>query len=482
MNIEDSSAFPEDIIHSPKSHVAIQDIICSTLNLQQYINRYERYTRLRRLQFIMENCSNLRHEAYFMYLDECKRTCNVEAYISHVSRAVAILGPDATVDLDHSWIETTERKVSTKLQRLTNESTAARSSMINESIRLSYNDLGYHYYEIGNLLEAQRLFLRMRDYCNTYRHHADMAFSVISVIIDMGLFQTLPGYLSKASNSTDVLSVAKTKAVSGICQLNDKNYADASRHFFQVDKEIESHFSSVIVPEDIALYAVLCGLATLERKEFKALVESKSFKPFLDLVPDIKSLVSNFLRRDFKECLPYLMNMKNEWKLDIYLARHVDSLLEKIKERIIIDYLAPYNTLTLSRMASSLSMNLEEVEKQLFDLIVQNKIDALIDDESKTIKRKEKNSHDILVNSIQDASRNNVVSLQNGLLRLSIIKNKLSLVTSEGNEGIGRLDSHTKNSIETLVNLHPRSSEAGEPRVVTHDDMVESDDAEDRDD
>jgi COP9 signalosome complex subunit 1 len=465
--------------------ISTPTIECYTLKLRDYISRYEGQTKFKRLQNIVDKSINLRMEAYLLLMEESKRTVNTEAYLNYASWSPNILG--TAYDIDKHWVDNVDRKMTLKLEKLMSESNSARSSMMNESIRLSYLDLGYHYYDVGNLHEAQRLFSRMRDYCTTSRHYADMNFSILTVLVDLGILASIPSYLSKSSTwSYDPISSAKAKVMQGLFDLSEKNYKGSARSFLSVEKDLDSNFAKVIAPEDIAVYGVILGMASLERMEFKRLSESKSFRGFLELVPGLQTLVSKYIGRHFGECVPYIDAMIPEWKLDIYLANHVDAIVLKIKENFVVEYFAPYSALSLVKMSAALNIEQEALEMQIYRLIVANKINARIDDETKSIVQVTKNNLDKTLQHVKSLSDTHVMNLKDGLLRLSLIKEKMTLM-GEGTDrdaGVGKIDSFTKATLSNAVNFdhrHAMMTLEQEPRPLSIQNDDDMDDTEDND-
>ena len=47
---------------------------------------------------------------------------------------------------------------------------------------MGHNDLGDHYYNMGDLSNALKSYMRTRDYCTTPKHVVDMCLAVIRVI------------------------------------------------------------------------------------------------------------------------------------------------------------------------------------------------------------------------------------------------------------------------------------------------------------
>ena len=329
--------------------IIMDPVTTSTMNLNMYIDRYEGHTKLIRLLSIAEKCPNLQEEAYRMLLTELKRGSNTAMYVKIHSLVGSVLG----VEMDKNWIDATEKKETTKLERLEAELMAAKTTMVKESIRLSYNDIGDLHYDRGNLNEAMKSYLRARDYCTLPKHTFDMCVRVASVCFDLGQYRNVMNYVSKAEECDgDVLVRAKLNAAAALVMLIEGHYKGAARKFLEVDCELGGNYATIIAAEDVALYGTLCALASLDRTELrKTLYENGNFKSFLELTPDVRALSQNFMNGKYGECLVYLENIKGELMLDIHLAKHVGPLIVAISERLIVQYFTPYSSVCMHRMS-----------------------------------------------------------------------------------------------------------------------------------
>jgi 26S proteasome subunit RPN7 len=90
--------------------------------------------------------------------------------------------------------------------------------------------------------------------------------------------------------------------------LYSQDYAQCARTLLQVQPDTEgSLISPLVAAEDVAVYGALCAVATLNRRELKRQVlDNESFKAFLELVPAVRDLVSDFYNGRYKQCLAQL--------------------------------------------------------------------------------------------------------------------------------------------------------------------------------
>lgn len=87
---------------------------------------------------------------------------------------------------------------------------------------MGYRDLGDHFRATGDLSEAQKNYLRTRDYCTTSEHVVEMCVNIIEVSLELQQYSLVQGYVSKAEGLLDsynpaVASIAANKSAhSGI--------------------------------------------------------------------------------------------------------------------------------------------------------------------------------------------------------------------------------------------------------------------------
>lgn len=63
--------------------------------------------------------------------------------------------------------------------------------------------------------------------------------------------------------------------------------------------------------EDIALYGGICALASFKREELKEkVINNSSFKAFLELLPWLRELITDFYSSNYASCLQTLEQIK----------------------------------------------------------------------------------------------------------------------------------------------------------------------------
>jgi COP9 signalosome complex subunit 1 len=371
---------------SPASKFSYKDF-----DLEGYLNNYAGHTKIHRALFISERTKDLEVEALRIALKEIKNTQNTNLYKEVIDGAIEKHG--SLFVKDQAWIEAVEKKAQQQNDRLEQELNGYRTNLIKESIRMGHNDLGDFHYGRGDLNSALKCYVRTRDYCTTSKHIVTMCLNVIMVSVEMGNYAHVLNYVNKAEQlpelqdaGYDPVVLAKLKVCAGLAHLNSRKYKVAARRFLDTTFDLGHQFNEVLSPQDVAIFGGLCALAVFDRSELKSKVlDNASFKNFLELVPQVRELITDFYNSRYASCLNYLQQLRPELELDIYLHEHVESLYQKIRNKAIVQYFSPFISVDLNTMAQAFNTDVASLEKELSSLILENSIQARIDSHNKIL-------------------------------------------------------------------------------------------------
>jgi COP9 signalosome complex subunit 1 len=118
------------------------------------------------------------------------------------------------------------------------------------------------------------------------------------------------------------LRIAQTLAA-----LAARNYRQAARHGIDIPSSFATPtttttttgtaatsslpFADIIAPQDIAAITALCALATFDRNDLKKkVIDSPSFRTFLDLYTEVRDLLSDFYNSRYASCFKLLEKIK----------------------------------------------------------------------------------------------------------------------------------------------------------------------------
>lgn len=413
-------------------------------DLAAYAANYSGFSQYARLLFIAKKFPAQSAEAYGLLSSALKTGSNSKLYCDIFSNKATNFGPG--FEFDKSWVDETERKNHLLLERLELDFSAAKASIIKESIRVAYNDLGRHFSDVGNLQDALRAFTRTRDYTSMPRHTEDMVLSVCTVAIDLRRPHLLGNFLTKSveDGATSALVRDKLRALIAIQCLSQKDFAGACRRFASVESHIAGSFGTVLSGEDVALGAVVCGMAALERGELQALLlENPRFKPLLDSVPALRLLLGHFLAGKYAEVKAALSptgEVRRRVDMDLHMHPYAEQLFNTLHDKLVLQYFRPYNSVRMSRAVDDLfhesgsegerAAQEEELEAHVRRLIEGGSLQARLDAgcaEGSTLRRVWKDDRALTLQAACTAAADSSTKIQQSILRLSLLKHSFCL-------------------------------------------------------
>lgn len=379
----------------------------ANLDLETMAAQYKGMARLLRLLYVADHCPLLAVEALRIALSTVMTTFNTSLYLTihkklldaTASQTVREGSVPAVPPLDTQWIETTNKKAAIKLEKLDIDLKNYKSNSIKESIRRGHDDVGDHYLECGDLVNALKCYSRSRDYCTSAKHVVNMCLNVIKVSIYLHNWSHVISYVGKAENTPNLQEGGKEGAnqgimtqlhcTAGLADLATRKYKSAARYFLQANFDL-CDFAHIMSPNDVTKYGVLCAMASFDRSELQRLViGSSSFKLFLELEPQMRDILMNFYNSKYAACLKMLDEIKDSLLLDMYLAIHVKTLYELIRSRALCQYFSPYQSADMNKMAVAFNTTVVALENELMQLILDGQINARIDSQGKIVYAKE---------------------------------------------------------------------------------------------
>lgn len=264
---------------------------------------------------------------------------------------------------------------------------------------MGQEDLGTHFLAISNFDASSKAYQKMREYCTTPKHIAEMTTKLIYIAINSTQWilaysnaQKLRSLSLRPEDKARFDPVAQ--ACLGLASLGQTNYRGAASSFLHVDPTYSNvgvvaglDFSrAVLTANDIAVYGGLCALASMDRQELQtSVLDNAEFRNFLELEPHIRRAISFFCGGKYSQCLSTLEAYRNDYLLDLFLSKHVNRLYQMIRSKSIVQYFVPFSSVTLSALAAafprpgSANTTPELMEEELVDMIQRGLLNARID-------------------------------------------------------------------------------------------------------
>lgn len=144
----------------------------------------------------------------------------------------------------------------------------------------------------------------------------------------------------------------------------------------------------ILAPNDVALIGGLCALAAFDRDELKSKVidNQTGFKAYLELVPEVREMLSDFYHSRYASCFKFLDRLRNDVQLDLYLSPHAQQLLSDIRHKALVQYFTPYQSIDIANMAKAFNTTTAGMERELALLIMDGQIQARIDSSTKVLR------------------------------------------------------------------------------------------------
>lgn len=218
---------------------------------------------------------------------------------------------------------------------------------------MASEELGKHYHSIGDLQSALKNFNRMRDYCTTPAHIATVAFHVIAVNIEQKSWLGVQNQVSKIRNlqMKPEENQPRVAAAQGLHHMALGDYREAAGAFLGVETTLGDSYNEILSSNDVAVYGGLCALASMSRSELKShVLESTSFRSFLELEPHIRRAINSFCASKYSQCLEILELYRADYMLDIYLQDQLPTIYQRIRTKSIVQYFQPFSRVTLDSM------------------------------------------------------------------------------------------------------------------------------------
>jgi COP9 signalosome complex subunit 1 len=336
-------------------------------------------------------------------------------------------------------------------------------------------DLGTHYYTIGDLNNAVKAYSRMRDYCTTAAHIASTAFRIIAVAIEQRNWLAVQSQVHKIRNiqlksEEFARNQPKIQAAMGLQQMSTLDYHEAAISFIHTDPSLGDTYKDVLTSNDIAVYGGLCALASMSRAELQSKVlENSNFRNFLELEPHIRRAITFFCGSKYSQCLDILESYRADYLLDIYLQPLVEDIYKRVRTKSIVQYFQPFSKVTLASMekmfgtpatatgATDGTGPRQSFLDEIITLIEGGRLDARIDMENGVLEAVQHNQRAEAQQSALDMVDAFVREARMKLFRLQVINAGLEVKPPSKKKG-WTTETETWDDSDVLTADHPAQS------------------------
>jgi hypothetical protein len=315
----------------------------------------------------------------------CEEAANIA---EGIGLGAANLGFDLDTIAKHN--ETFKAKVEAKKIEIEK----AKKSQKKDIVRIEYFNLGELYYENGQMQKAAEAY--RISYCFSVNTE-----DLVKVSIKLGTVSiynqnyTFGLKFVKEAVFKDLESPQNTQTtnllntIQALLYIGNNNLHEAATCLWELPSWSSEELSVLSSENDLAFYAIISGLLTLQRKRFKEDYYSKpNFRILLENFSDMLDLGTTYINFDFDKYFKLLSQFHNNFRHDYYLTGQISMMMQKCKKKVLVTYITPYKTVDLTEMADSFGMSLEDTERACEELIETNEIKYKINKYNKSLSAK----------------------------------------------------------------------------------------------
>lgn len=120
-------------------------------------------------------------------------------------------------------------------------------------------------------------------------------------------------------------------------------------------------------------------MASFDRDQFKRMVlDNASLRPYLEHNPFLKDLILKYYSSKFLQALQIIETNMSRLLLDIHLSKHVNTIIDRIRDRMLELYFEPYKSVKFEKMASTFGLEVPALQSQIIRLIKRGTLKARI--------------------------------------------------------------------------------------------------------
>ena len=180
--------------------------------------------------------------------------------------------------------------------------------------------------------------------------------------------------------------------------------------------------------QDVAQYTALCGLATYTRDQLRSnLLNNIEYQKILDYVPEYKDIIDNYYNNNYINYITQLNKFIPILQLDMYIGTHVNRLITHIRDISLINYITPYNNISMNDICDVYQLSMDQLELILVRLIQSHKLSARIDSIHHVIYKYTSNQRVDTYNAVLSSGTRYINDVSEMLLRYDLLDQNISI-------------------------------------------------------
>jgi len=190
---------------------------------------------------------------------------------------------------------------------------------------------------------------------------------------------------------TDTLRCRIMRAISSLVNKNPRACANALLHLPQTCIDTpDERICDIATISDLVMYVVLCSLATMTREELRSnVIENANLREWLERsdCSAYKTLLNSFFNCKWSSAWHTLETVMKNARFDMFIERVSGALAENIRERLVLQYCKPYETISFEVMAKAFDVDKFFIERMILDLIDNGTLSARINGVDHTLTK-----------------------------------------------------------------------------------------------
>lgn len=405
--------------------------------------------------------------------------------------------------VDEAWVEATDERYRATHERLEGELASKRSSgAAKENVWEAYGRMGDWLALRGEMSQALKCYVRMRDYASGAARSLEVCCVVASAAVEVGSWANVANFAAKAEMieglSSDTVRWARLKVAGGLAHMEAGQYDLAARWFIDVlcssahelPAEADSARGGTCSWRDVALYGSACAVASFPRSDLRSrCADNVRFKKAVGLYhPDALAMVLATQACQYSRALELSAALREELRLDPIVRHRADLLYELVADRCIAQFCAPYAAVSLDAAAAKFVVfDPKDLEQRVVNLIYKGHIKAKIDSKHRAIVACEPDARRAAFDTILQKGEAYIRECHGLLLRMSCLENDFIVrppqPASNNASGAPAPSSRTQTVLDSRRNsgshrLRRRAQARGEDRFAfdDYDDDYDDDD------
>ncbi|OBA27655.1 26S proteasome regulatory subunit RPN7 [Hanseniaspora valbyensis NRRL Y-1626] len=327
---------------------------------------------------------------------------------------------DTNMPFDQTIYEQLVQKNSEKIKELKDEITKNEENDEGELEKAyCWVKLGEYYAQIGDVENSLTTFEKASSASISLGGKIDIMLTIVRIAL---FFNDQVKAQEKLNQADEMIEKGgdwerrnRFKTYKGIHLMAIRNFQEASE--LLVDSLTAFTSLEIASYEDIAVYASVCGILSLNRNDLKTkIIDSPEVLVAMSTSEPLQAIISlaiSLYTSDYSSFFPFLLQTREKVFLPSkFLNPHTDFFLRQMRIKVYSQLLQSYKTLSLKSMADSFGVSIEFLDSDLGKFIPTKQLNCVIDRVNGIIETNRPDNKDAQFNCLIKQSDSLISKLQ----------------------------------------------------------------------